>query len=88
MLSNVEQYVRERVTDLTWRRETSEVISVSKDPAAHAEDSLRGTREAGAERHHPACQSCGIIGLDDEVRVVALQGVVDDTEVATIARAA
>jgi len=50
------------------------------------EDAIDGARQARADRDHPARQRGAVYGLDDEVDVVRLQGILRDPEVATLAR--
>ena len=61
------------------------MVAIRENAAAYAEHALHRTGEARAERHHPVCERHFVIGLDDEVCVIALYRVVNHAKTAAIA---
>jgi hypothetical protein len=56
------------------------VVAVGEDPAAPGEGLVPAAGQADRQALHAARQRGVIVGLDDEVEVVALEGVVQDAE--------
>ena len=83
--SGVQQDVGNRSADFEGRLQHSHVVSIGQDRAAAPEDPMHGTRQARSDRLHASAQGSGVVSLDDQVRVIALQRVVDEPEVAPVA---
>ena len=61
------------------------MVALGEHASVAPRDSIDGARKTRTDRHHPAPERVLIPGFDDEVRVIALQRVVHDPEVATLA---
>lgn len=81
VLPCIQQDVAKHVPHLSRRAEHPEVIPFSQHRPAPAEDPLHHTCEPRPEGLHPAAQGPSIRGLDDEMRVIRLQGDVNKAEV-------
>jgi len=63
------------------------VVAIGEDVAASPPDHpIDRVGEARADRHHAACERVVVARLDDEMRVVALQRVVDEAKTGPDAR--
>src|SRR4030095_2143204 len=62
------------------------VIAAIEYGSAAPADAVHRTREARTDALHPACERVLALRLDDQVRVIALKGVVRDAEAAAFAR--
>jgi hypothetical protein len=82
----VEQHVGERVPDLPRRPQYVQVIAVRQNGALAPEDAVHGASEPRAERLHAAGEIELACGLDDCMKVIALDRVVDEPEAAALAR--
>src|SRR4029077_15585902 len=78
--------VAERVAYLSRRWKEPHVVAVDKDATAAPHDAIDGTSQTRADRHHAASEGLTVLRLDDEMGVIALQGVVHEAE--PLARAA
>lgn len=85
VLPRVEQYVRERVPHLARRAQQVEVVPPVENGACARKHAVDRACEPRANGLHPARESSLRIGLDEEMRVIALQGVVQDAEVTALA---
>lgn len=85
MSSRVEQDVRYSVPDLPRRPEHVDVIAVREHRPFSPEDAVHGPREPRTERFHPPTEVGGARCLDDQVYVVGLDGVLDQSEPAALA---
>ncbi len=54
------------------------MISVGEDATASIHHAVHRTRQSGADRHHAASERVTVARLDDEVRVISLQCIVDE----------
>ena len=73
MSAGIEEHVAERHAHFLRRRQQSVMIPFGEDrpgPPGHPVD---GTRQTGADRHHPAAHRDLILGFDDQVGVIPLQ---------------
>lgn len=75
------QHVGDGVPHLAGRLQHAMVVAAVEDPAGTAEDAADDPGHADPYRLHSAAESEAVLGLDDEVGVVALQRVVEDAEV-------
>ena len=57
------------------------MVAVGEDSAGAAERSVHGEREARGERLHAARECLAVARLDEQVRVIALDGVLRESEV-------
>jgi hypothetical protein len=73
------------VADLAGGAEDVEVVAVREDGPAAREDAVRGARQAGGDGLHAGRQITRTRGLDDQVGVIRLDRVVDQTEAASVA---
>jgi hypothetical protein len=85
VLAEIRQRVLDRVPRLRGRRDHLDVIAIREHlaaarPSAVAERSVDVTRRRDRKALHPAGERGLVLGLDDQVHVVALQRDVDDTE--------
>jgi hypothetical protein len=56
------------------------MVAVGEDATAAPHDAIDGTSETRADRHHAASERLAVLRLDDEMGVIALQGVVHEAE--------
>ena len=87
VLPRIEEDVADRVSHLPWGSQDDRVKAPDEHRAFASEDSVHCAGEAGPNALHARRQCLPPRRLDDEVRVVALDGVVDETEAATLAGA-
>ena len=78
----VEEYVGDCVADFARRLEDAQVIALDEDRSRPAEGAIDGPSQTRPDRFHPPRQRFRPSGLHDEMRVVALQGVVHDSKIA------
>jgi hypothetical protein len=64
------------------------MITVGEHTATAAADAIHRESDSRADRHHPAPERILIIRFDNEVRVVALQGVLHEPKASALAAAA
>ena len=83
--SGVQQNVCNRPADLERRLQHAHVVSIRQDRAAAPEDPMHRTRQARTDRLHASAQGSRVVSLDDQVRVIALERVVHQPEVAPVA---
>jgi hypothetical protein len=83
--AGVQQHVGDCVPHLARRPQDPHVGAIGEHPARVPEDAVRGAREARGDRLQPARQVAGARGLDDQVRVVGLDAVVDEAEAPALA---
>jgi hypothetical protein len=60
---------------------TAKVVAIGQDTPAAGTKLVDRHREMRSQRHHPTTERSSVVGLHEEVRVVALQREVNDTEV-------
>jgi len=80
VLASIEQDVTEREANGAWRAKGARMVTVSEDAAASGEFVVDGARHANAEALHSAREYFLIVRFGDQVEMVALDGVVDETE--------
>jgi hypothetical protein len=68
------------------RPQHPQVVAIAQHGPARSERAVHGAGEARAERLHPAAERLRAVGFDDEVRVVRLDRVFDDAEIAARAK--
>ena len=73
---------------LPRRAQHAQVVAVREDTPAPPERPVHGECEARGEGFHAAGERLASGGLDDEVGVVVLEGVVDEPEASALAAAA
>jgi hypothetical protein len=59
------------------------VIAIAQHGAVRSEDAIHNAREPGTECLHAAAEFIGSRRLDHEVRVIGLDRVLDDAELAS-----
>lgn len=67
------------------RAEEPRVVPVRKNGAVPASNAIDGARQSCADRHHAAPERDAVPRLDDQVRMIALERVVREAKVATLA---
>lgn len=80
MFPRVEQYVAEREVDGARGAQGAGVVAVCEDATGSRELAVDGSRQANAEALHAARERLFVLGLGDQVEVVALHGVVNEPE--------
>ena len=85
MPARIEQHVGERVPHLLRRLQHAQVIALEEHRPGAPERPVHRAREPRRKRHHPAPERLPIVGLDDQMRVIVLDRVVDEPEVAALA---
>src|SRR5207244_2324334 len=78
MVAKVLQHVAHGVDDLAQRRQHVRVIAIDEYLSGAVREAIECAREPYREPLHRPRQRLGAFGLDDEVKVVALDGIVDD----------
>jgi len=63
------------------------VIAVRKNRPAAREDAIHGSREPRADRFHSACEIARAHRFSDQMHVIALDGVMNQSEAPAVARA-
>jgi hypothetical protein len=87
MAAGIEPHVGERVPHLPRAGEDPNVIPVGEHSARSPERPVHGPGEARGERLHPAPEGVAVLRLDDQVRVIGLDRVVDEPEVVPLVAA-
>ena len=85
MLPVIQEDVAQRIADLSRRRGHHGVKSPVQDGASPPEDAVHGQRDSCANALHPGCERLFPRRLDDQVDVIALDGVVDHPEPTSLA---
>jgi hypothetical protein len=81
VLEVVREHVDERVANLARCGEVASVMAVAPDPPALAgEEAVHTEGDADREAAHSVRELGVVIGLDDDVKVVCLDRVVDDAK--------
>jgi hypothetical protein len=91
VLPRIQQHVRDRVANLARSAEDLEVIAVAQHLPTTAGDSIHRSRKSRTERLHAAREISHARRFNDQVHVIRLKRVVNDTEspaVATLAERA
>ena len=81
MPARIEQHVGERIPHLLRRLQQAQVISLEEHRPGAPQRPVHRAREPRRKRHHPAPERIAIVGLDDQVRVIVLDRVVDEPEI-------
>jgi hypothetical protein len=82
VLAHVQEHVCKRVPHLARGPQDPQVVAVAQHGASASHDAIHDPREPRAKRIHSAAQLHRVRGLDQEVRVIRLDRVLDDAEVA------
>ncbi len=85
MPAGVEQHVAQHPVHLAWRLEEVQVIAIGEHLSVALGDAVHSTRQARADGHHATSERVPIVRFDDEMCVIALQGVVHQAERAALA---
>ena len=85
MHSRVEQHVGDCVSNFAWGSQHVDVAAVGEDCAYPSKDAIDGSSEACRERFEAAGEVLFAGRLDDQVDVVALDRVVNESEAAAVA---
>jgi len=80
VLAHVEQHIRQCIPHLARRPKDAQVVTVAQDDAARAEGLVHEPREARSECLHAASELRRAASLDQEMRVIRLERVLDDGE--------
>jgi hypothetical protein len=56
------------------------VVAIGEDAATASDRPINRTCETSADRHHAAPECLAVSSFDDEMRVIALQGVVHEAK--------
>ena len=86
MAPTIEQHVAQGVAHLARRLQHVQVVALGQDPPRPLKDPVDRAGEARPDRFHPPAERRPTAGLDHQVDVVALDRVVDDPELAALAR--
>ena len=81
----VQQHVREPTPHLSRRAKDTQVVAIREHTPGTPERSVHPARKAGGKRLHPAPERLAPVRFDDEVRMIALDRVVDDAKRASLA---
>ena len=78
----IREAVDERVAHLACAREIATVVAIAPHtPAAAAERGVEEAIGAHGEALHAARERIAVVGLDDEMQVIVLDGELDDAKV-------
>jgi hypothetical protein len=86
--ARIEEHVGDRVAHLARRAQDAHVGAIGQHPTRAPEDPVRRACEARGDGFQPTREIARAGGLDDQVRVVALDAVVHEAEAAALARVA
>lgn len=86
VLPGIEQNVAQNVSDLAGRAQHAQMVPIGQHRPTTAEDPVRSACEPRADRDHPAAQQRRSVRFDEEMHVIALQRVVDESEPFALAR--
>lgn len=84
MTARIEKHVGESVADLPRRPEEVQVIPAVEDFADSLEHAIHGAREPRRDRFHAACEGLGAVRFDEEVRMIPLEGEVENAKLAPL----
>jgi hypothetical protein len=76
----VQENVAKRIAHLSRGWKEPHVVAIGENATAATEDTIHGTGETRADRHHAASECGAVLRLDDEVRVISLERVVHEAE--------
>jgi hypothetical protein len=85
MPARVQQHVHKRMAHLARRAQDAHVVAVREHGPRALEDPVHGSREPRTDCLHAAPERISARGLDDQMRVVALERVVRKPELAAFA---
>jgi len=86
MPAGVEQHVRERCPYLARGSQRVQMEPLREHPPAATEHPVHCPHDACADGHHAACERAGVVRLHDQVGMRVLKRVMDEAEVASLAR--
>lgn len=78
MVARVQQHVAKRVVDLARRRQKAQMVAIREDLSSTPRDAIHGAGDSARDRFHAAAERTSIACLDDEMGVIALEGVVHE----------
>ena len=84
MLSRVEKDVRKRSSYLPGRAERAVVIAAVEHRSPPIEDPIHGPSQARSNTLDPIRQGRGALRFDEQVDVIVLERVLDDTKVCAL----
>ena len=76
----VQQHVADRIPDLRRCRQKAEVVAVCEHRPGSFGDAIHRPCDACGDRLHAASERVAVACFDDQVRVIALEGVVHEPE--------
>ena len=85
MAARVQEDIAERGAHLFRRLQHAHVVAIGEDRSGPIGHPVQGTRETGSDRHHAASEGAAVAGLDDQVGMISLQGVMHQSEVRPVA---
>jgi hypothetical protein len=85
VLADIEKHIDQGIAHLTGRLEQTHVVAPIENGPAPSEDPVDRLGESDRDGLHAPTHRAPPRGLDDEVQVVSLDGVVDDAEVSLLA---
>jgi len=80
----VQKDVAESVPDLARCAQDVEMVAVGNHRAAVRESPIHGSSDPGRDRLHAAAEPIAVASFDDQVNVVALDGVVSEARWASV----
>lgn len=87
MFLQVEEHVHDRIANLARRLHVDGVIAFAPHLPSSADGAIDGTTSPYCETSRAPTQSALVVGLDDEVHVISLDGEVNDAKSSTTADA-
>jgi hypothetical protein len=86
VVPQIQQHVGQRVPNLSRAAEHAQVVAFREHRAAARERAMHGSRDARADRFHPARKSRSVLRLDDQVNVITLERELRDAKLSALAR--
>ena len=80
MVRVVPRDVAERVCDFAPAAQDVRVVAVGEDRTVTSHESVEPFRQPDGESLYPAREGAPILGLDDQMEVYSLHGIVDDPQ--------
>ena len=84
MFASVQKDVAESVPDLARCAQDVKMVAVGNHRAAVRESPIHGSSDPGRDRLHAAAEPVAVASFDDQVNVVALDGVVSEARWASV----
>jgi len=86
MSARIEQDISQHVPHLSRRSQNVAVEAVCKHGSAKPEDTVHGSREPRTDGLHSACEIAVACRFDDQMHVIGLDRVMNDSETSALAR--